>query len=149
LTSSFITRPVFSNHKRGDIQARGIAAGGRFTQVSDMLENFAISPAYPIPLAMMTNMLEPSCATETPYDRNLARVRVPVFYIGAAGGFGPFGEYTTQVLGSKDVQTMMIQFLPNDDAQNDFGHMEFFTAQQAPELVWEPIRAWIVRHPLH
>jgi len=128
----------------------GIAVDGRFTQVSDMLENFVISPAYPIPNAMSADVFSTSCATmDTPYDDNLDKIRVPVLYIGAAGGFGPLGEYTTQLLGSKDLRTIMIQLLSDADAQNDFGHMEAFTADQATELIWEPVRRWIVNHQSH
>jgi pimeloyl-ACP methyl ester carboxylesterase len=128
----------------------GIAVDGRFTQVSDMLGNFVISPAYPIPNAMGADVFSTSCATmDTPYDDNLAKIRVPVLYVGAAGGFGALGKYTTQLVGSKDVQTIMIQLLPDADTQNDFGHMEVFTANHAPELVWEPMRRWIANHRSH
>ncbi len=95
-------------------------------------------------------MFAVSCPTiDTPYDDNLAEIKIPVLYIGHAGGFGALGEYTPDLLGSSDVTKMMIQFLSDADAANDFGHMEAFTADEAQQLVWEPMLKWIIDHQLH
>ena len=40
---------------------------------------------------------------DVPWDDHLSEVRVPLFYVGAAGGFGTVGEYLTQIVGSPDV----------------------------------------------
>ena len=123
----------------------GVAVRGRYSSVADIIAVFEVVPAYSIANAMGADMFGTSCVTtDSPYDDNLGEVRVPALYIGVAGGFGPLGEYTTQLLGSDDVTKIMMQSLPDADATNDFGHMEPFSAHQAQGLIWEPIRAWIV-----
>ncbi len=125
----------------------GIAIGGRYSPTSEILDNFATSPSYTIPNAMEADGFGVSCpATQSPYDDNLGAVQVPVLYIGAAGGFAGLGEYTMQMLGSKDITNLMIQLRPDDDAANDFGHMDAFTANKAPQLVWQRMHAWILAH---
>lgn len=125
----------------------GVAVAGHYSATDEILNNYAASPFYPIPNAMDADMFSTSCSTiDSPYDDNLAQIKIPVLYIGAAGGFGRLGEYTTQLLGSDDVTRMMIQLLPNGHETDDFGHMDAFTAAQAPQLVWRPMQSWIVQH---
>jgi hypothetical protein len=40
---------------------------------------------------------------DLPYDDHLAEVKVPILYVGARGGFGEYGVYSTTLLGSRDV----------------------------------------------
>ena len=83
---------------------------------------------------------------DSPYGDNLGQIKVPVLYIGAAGGIGKVAEYTMQLLGSSDITIIMMQTLPDADAVNDFGHMEPFTASNSKQLVWQPMHAWILAH---
>jgi len=129
--------------------ASGVAADGRYTELADIVQNSIISPAFQIPNATIADMFAASCPTlNSPYVANLDKVKIPVFYIGMAGGFGKIGEYTLSALGSKDKKAITIQLQPDDDAVNDFGHMEAFRARDAQTLVWEPIRRWIAQHPI-
>lgn len=130
--------------------ASGTVIDGRFTAAREIVHNFVVTPAYQVPNAMIADMFGASCnSLNSPYVSNLGRVKVPVLYIGAAGGFGKFGKDTLTVLGSKDTKAITMQLQPDNDAANDFGHMEAFTARDAQELVWEPIRLWIAQHPIH
>jgi len=125
----------------------GIATQGRYSSTADILETYIGQPVYPIPNAMDADMFGVSCFTiDTPYDDNLGQIKVPVLYIGAAGGFGKVAEYTMQLLGSSDITIIMMQVLSDADAVNDFGHMEPFTASKSKQLVWQPMHAWIVAH---
>lgn len=124
----------------------GIAVGGRYSSSTDIVATFEIVPFYAIPNAASADGFGVSCPTSnSPYDDNLGEIRVPVLYIGAAGGFGKLTEYTTQLVGSPDITKIMMQTLPDADSQNDFGHMEPFTASQSRELVWQPLHSWIVK----
>jgi hypothetical protein len=128
----------------------GLPSDGRFTTAAEIANLQADVPPYPIPNAFISDMFAVSCPTvDTPYDDNLGEVNIPVLYIGQAGGFGALGEYTPDLLGSSDVTKMMIQFLSDADSVNDFGHMEVFTAEEAQQLVWEPMLKWIVHHQPH
>lgn len=81
-----------------------------------------------------------------PIDAPLARIHVPLFYVGAAGGFGDHGLYTTTRVASADITRRVIRRLPADREAEDFGHGDILFAKDAPALVWEPVASWIVRH---
>lgn len=80
---------------------------------------------------------------DLPYDDHLAEVRIPVLYVGARGGFGEHGDYSTTLLGSRDVTTMNISLLPEQPL--DFAHSDLFWADNAPTVAWEPIYNWVRR----
>jgi len=128
----------------------GVPSEGTYTTTKDIADMLASSPPYPIPNAFIADMFAVSCPTmDTPYDDNLGEVKVPVLYVGQAGGFGAFGEYALDLLGSGDVTKLMIQFRPETDATHDWGHMEAYSAEQAQQLIWEPMLKWIVDHQPH
>lgn len=83
---------------------------------------------------------------DSPFDDHLADVTVPVLYVGAAGGFGEAGVFSTTLLGSTDTSTLIVQALPSGQEAEDFGHVDLFLADDAPSLVWQPIRDWIRDH---
>ncbi|MDD3642694.1 MAG: hypothetical protein PHQ19_04430 [Candidatus Krumholzibacteria bacterium] len=86
---------------------------------------------------------------DLPYDDNLAIIDVPVFYVGAAGGIGAGGLYTTTLLGSTDVSSLIVSLHPPEEAVLDFGHIDIFAASNAQEVCWAPILEWIVAHSPH
>jgi len=83
---------------------------------------------------------------DVPYDDHLADIKVPVLYMGAEGGFGHFGLYTTTLLGSTDVTTHVVNLTPAPARLLDFGHADLWLSDQAPTLVWQPIASWIASH---
>jgi hypothetical protein len=80
------------------------------------------------------------------YDDHLAEITVPVLYVGAGGGFGEFGVYTTTLLGSTDVTIHLVDLRPDAQRIEDFGHADLFLADDAKNLVWKPILDWIESH---
>jgi len=81
-----------------------------------------------------------------PFDDHLADITVPVLYVGAGGGFGAFGVYTTTLLGSTDVSIHLTTLVPPADRIEDFGHVDLFLADDAAALVWQPILDWLQSH---
>ncbi len=81
---------------------------------------------------------------DLPYDDHLAAVKVPVLYVGARGGFGEYGVYSTTLLGSRDVTSLVVSLVPEQPL--DFGHSDLFWADNALTLVWEPIYNWLRNH---
>jgi hypothetical protein len=79
--------------------------------------------------------------TNVAFDDHLADITVPVFYIGAGGGFGAYGIYTTTLLGSTDVTSLVVS--KGTPRLFDYGHADLFLANDAQELVWEPLLEWI------
>ncbi|HEX3554078.1 MAG TPA: hypothetical protein VIA62_12700 [Thermoanaerobaculia bacterium] len=84
--------------------------------------------------------------TDVHFDDHLAQITVPILYIGAGGGFGEFGIYTTSLLGSTDVTVHVVHKTPADQRLSDFGHADLFLANDAQTLVWQPILDWVRTH---
>jgi hypothetical protein len=90
------------------------------------------------------------CGTPTapnvPFDDHLAQITVPVLYVGAGGGFGQYGVYTTTLLGSRDVTTHIVHRTPDSARLADYGHADLFLGRDAQTLVWKPILDWLRTH---
>jgi len=86
---------------------------------------------------------------DVPWDDNLAQVEVPVLYLEPVGGLGESGRYTLGLLGSEDIEIATASLLPPEQVVMDFGHIDLWTADQAPELVWQPLLEWINAHSHH
>jgi pimeloyl-ACP methyl ester carboxylesterase len=80
------------------------------------------------------------------FDDHLEDITIPVFYVGAGGGFGELGIYTTTLLGSSDVTSLVIHKTPPAARIADYGHADLFLANDAQTLVWQPILSWIQAH---
>jgi pimeloyl-ACP methyl ester carboxylesterase len=81
-----------------------------------------------------------------PLADHLADITVPLFYLGAAGGFGDHGLYTTTLVASTDVTTKVIRRLAPAQEGEDFGHADLLFAGDAPDLAWQPLAQWILQH---
>ena len=51
--------------------------------------------------------------------------------VGAGGGFGEYGIYTTTLLGSTDVTTHIVDLTPPDQRLSDYGHADLFFGDDA------------------
>jgi hypothetical protein len=81
-----------------------------------------------------------------PLADHLADITVPVYYLGAAGGFGDHGLHTTTLVSSTDVTTHVVRRLPVESEPEDFGHGDLLYADDAPSLAWEPLADWLLAH---
>lgn len=77
---------------------------------------------------------------------DLSRIQAPLFYLGAGGGFGDHGLYTTTLVGSTDVTTRVIRRFGPEGAFEDFGHGDLLFADDAGELAWRPLAEWLAAH---
>jgi hypothetical protein len=80
-----------------------------------------------------------------PIQAPLNRIRVPIFYLGAAGGIGVHGLYTTTQVKSTDVTTLVLHRFGADRIAEDFGHADLMFATDAPSLAWLPLAGWLSR----
>jgi pimeloyl-ACP methyl ester carboxylesterase len=80
-----------------------------------------------------------------PYDNHLAQIKIPVFYVGAGGGFGQYGADTLTFLGSKDKKSLIVSTCPGIPII-DYGHADLLWSSNAENLAWQPIARWIVTH---
>ncbi|MFP2927473.1 hypothetical protein ACLESO_20205 [Pyxidicoccus sp. 3LG] len=76
----------------------------------------------------------------------LANIRVPLFYLGAAGAFGDYGLYSTTRVSSADVTALVVRRFGPERVAEDFGHGDLLYAADAPTLAWQPLAAWLRRH---
>jgi len=86
------------------------------------------------------------CGENSPVSMDLSRIRVPLYYLGAAGGFGDHGLYSTTQVASSDVTTRVVSRLPADRVEEDFGHADLLFARDAEALAWTPLGDWLLAH---
>ncbi|WP_309893260.1 hypothetical protein [Archangium sp.] len=84
-------------------------------------------------------------APDVPYDDYLREVKVPVLYVGAAGGSGDYGLHSLGLLGSTDVKQLVVKRLDADRAL-DYGHSDLLMADDAAATVWTPVLDWLRSH---
>lgn len=85
-------------------------------------------------------------STPAPIAAPLSQIRVPVYYLGAAGGVGEQGLYTTTRVSSPDVTTRIVHRFGPARRAEDFGHGDLLYATDAPTLAWRPLAAWLAQH---
>jgi pimeloyl-ACP methyl ester carboxylesterase len=124
----------------------GRPSDGRYSRTPVILEAMAHLAPWRSRATMIDYFGIPCGTADRPYDDHLAEITVPVLYIGTAGGMGKDGLYVNTLLGSANVTELLIQLLPDDQASDDFAHVDVFTADVARRLVWKPIRHWLARH---
>lgn len=81
-----------------------------------------------------------------PVSAPLGNIRVPLLYIGAAGGIGSLGLHSTAQVASADVARLVVQRFAPDRRAEDFGHADLLFAADAPALAWQPLAAWLLHH---
>lgn len=130
----------------GEFNEDGIPVDLRFTDPElwlDFITNW--SPFYST--QGVAELLQVACDDSLPYDDHLGDIDVPVLYVGAGGGFGEYGLYTLDLLGSTDISTHLLDVEPAfEDRIDDYGHVDIFSAPDAPELTWNAIRDWLLDH---
>jgi hypothetical protein len=139
--------PVPAYHfNAGEFNLLGLPTGLRYTREA-YLYDFLQAAA---PVQSFAEQVETEAVwcgeVDTPHDDHLAEISVPVFYVGAEGGFGSFGVDTLSRLGSPDVSTHLVRLHPASARAVEFGHADLFLADNARELVWAPIHDWLVSH---
>jgi len=130
-------------HYHAPIMGGDFPVGLQYVSTAQWLDFLANTAPYePIRYEMEYNQL--FAMLDSPYVSHLDQITVPVFDISAGGGNGPYTIATLDYLGSTDITQLMVS--TSADPASDYGHIDIFTGSNAPELVWEPIREWVVSH---
>ncbi len=130
----------------GYFDESGIPTGLRYTQDWLWVDLLQALPPY-VPVEALQDTYAVTCnEVDLPFDDHLGEITLPILHVGAAGGVGQYGYYTTTLTASKDVTKFTVQLLPDDERMMDFGHADLFTATDAEALVWRPILNWILAH---
>lgn len=132
--------PVPAYHFTGGVfDANGAPAGLLYSNEADLFAfEAAASPFQPNRELADADAL--TCGTAS---LNLGAINVPVLYIGAGGGFGAFGNYTTTLVGSTDVTSLVVSKVPPAQRLFDYGHADLFLANDAQQQVWQPLLDWM------
>jgi hypothetical protein len=85
-------------------------------------------------------------AAPLPIDAPLQRITVPLFYLGAAGGFGTAGYFSTAATSSRDITKLNIQRLADNRTAEDFGHGDLLYSPAAATAAWLPLATWLRHH---
>jgi hypothetical protein len=141
----------FYHYCAGTFDDFGLPTGLQFTN-SDYMLDFAFAVPSFQSLGEMIDGEALWCSNDTPYDDHLGEITIPVYYVGAAGGFGAYGEYTLTLLeSSTDKESLIVELYPDppyppEAVAIDYGHIDLMFAGNAETLVWEPIYDWIKGH---
>jgi hypothetical protein len=81
-----------------------------------------------------------------PLEDHLEDIEVPLFYLGAAGGFGDHGIHSTTLVASADVTTHVVRLLDAAHEEEDYGHGDLLYGAEAVEHAWEPLADWLLQH---
>lgn len=80
-----------------------------------------------------------------PLAIDLSRITVPLYFLGAAAGFGDAALYSTTRVRSRDVTRHIVRRFGADRVAEDFGHADLLFAADAPALAWRSLATWIAR----
>ncbi len=120
----------------------------RFTPIERWLDFMAHGAHYE-PLLFIIEYLSVECAIgDLPFDDHLGEITVPILTVGAGGGFTR-SAYMGGIVASTDFSEHIVSLEDPEDAVIDFGHVDIFTADNAPELCWEAISEWVLDHGGH
>ncbi|MBP6631268.1 MAG: hypothetical protein KA297_17665 [Kofleriaceae bacterium] len=81
-----------------------------------------------------------------PVAAPLAAIEIPLLYLGAAGGIGSLGVYTTTQVSSDDVTVHLAQRYPAARRAEDLGHADLLLGADAIALAWAPLASWLMHH---
>jgi hypothetical protein len=129
--------PVFDNGNPAGFNYTPLAGAEDFVQTACYWESMRFFYDYSVIL----------CDEEdVPWDDYLSEITVPILDISPAGGIGRVGDYGLTLVGSPDITTLYIQLQSDTQRELDFGHIDLWTATDAPDLVWQPMVDWIDDH---
>ncbi|HLX10676.1 MAG TPA: hypothetical protein VKY89_22700 [Thermoanaerobaculia bacterium] len=130
----------------GSFDVHGLPTGLTYTPAAAWFSFLSgASPFEPVKLLADADSI--LCGqTDLPTGDHLAKVTVPVLYVGAGGGFGSFGLYNLTLLGSRQVETHVVSLQTEADRALDIGHVDIFISTDAQNRFWQPILAWVATH---
>lgn len=139
--------PTPTYHLNGPVLgADGLPTGLRYASETVVATWFASAP----PHQSLRESVDTDALTcgdaPLPADVPLARIRVPLFLIAAAGGYGDRAVFSTTQVSSTDVSTLVIRRLPVADELEDFGHADLLYSPDAAALAWQPLLGWLRTH---
>jgi len=148
-TNTFLLLPPqapFWHFVGGTFDEFGLPVGLLYSEPSRWIGLAGSLPPYQ-PLLSQFDLSASLCDEEdVSVDDHLADISVPILYLGAGGGFGTLGDFTSSLTASHDVTNFTVNLQPAEQRSIDFGHGDMFLADDASTLVWQVLRDWLVDH---
>jgi len=138
--------PPSYHFNAGTFDENQIATGLQYANFNYVIEIALNTPSYQSIGEIIDGQALISGAVDLPYDDHFREIKIPVFYIGAAGGEGEEGKYTLSLLGGTDKTSLLIKLYPSGYEAIDYGHADLLWADNARSLVWKPILNWLRKH---
>ncbi len=133
-----------AGHFHAPVLQDGLPVDFQFITIDQWLDFITATCKYE-PILFERDYSVMAAGLPSPYNDHLGDITVPVFDLGGAGGIAPGTAATRSYLGSDDI-TWLYVTVGSPDPTLDYGHIDIFTARNAPELVWEPLLQWIEDH---
>lgn len=130
----------------GTFDENGLPTGLQFSNLDYLMDIALNTPSYQSIGEILECEAIISGAIDLPYDDHFSEIKLPVFFVGATGGEGKYGQYVLSLLGSNDKESLIVELYPPEYAMLDYGHADLIWADNAQSLVWEPIFSWIAKH---
>ena len=142
--------PDFYHFIAGQFDDDGMPTGLTATRTDAWLDFMANGSPYEA-TRFIADYYSVTCdVTDVPWDDHLGEIVVPILLLAPAGGMGHTDYYTTTLLGSTDITIVEARLTPPVDLELEFGHIDIFTADIAPnvgkDLLWTPMLDWILAH---
>lgn len=141
-----LNAPLTGHFAAGIFDENGLATGLQYQSVTAFLDFLSLAPVYDQPVAYSRDGSLMTCPTaDAPWDDHFTRIQVPILWIVAAGGYGVDWD-DFPAIGSGDETRLLIALHAPDEALLGYGHIDPYNADNAAELVWQPMLEWVVDH---
>jgi len=134
------------HYEAGTFDEYGLPTGLQYTTTpgwNDFLMSACTFEAYAFELDYAKIM----CGDyDVPYDDYLGEITNPILLLEAGGSLGGLGMYTAQLTASSDITELIISLHPPEEKLLDYGHIDLWTADNAPQLAWQPLLKWVNDH---
>lgn len=139
------TAPLF--HFFGaEFNEAGIPIGYLYSDPARWISMMTSLPPYQ-PFQGFYDFFATNCDEEdVSFDDHLADIELPILYLGAGGGTGTLGQFTSSLTASRDITNITISLQEPENRLIDFGHVDLFVGDEAKDLAWQPLRKWLVDH---
>jgi hypothetical protein len=141
--------PIFGSthvHYLAGVWEDDFPAGFQFLTNEQWFDFMEAAPLYEPALFINDYSVLMTEIKDSPFDDHFAEINVPILNFAGAGGMGRLTEYGISRIGSADVTHHIVQLYPTDEALFDFGHIDIFIANNAPDVAWPAILEWINAH---
>lgn len=146
-TNTFLLGPPlapFWHFVGGQFDDSGLPADLLYTDPSRWINLLGSLPPY-MPEQARLDLRASLCnEDEVSIDDHLVEIRNPILYIGAGGGFGTIGDFTSTLTKSRDITQFTVSLQSDEMRSIDFGHGELFLGKDAKNLVWKRLYKWLV-----